>query len=118
MLPRASVSLLWLSLLIGCTIPIQQGDSIYTFGMVKTPTVQNCTDHDQSCYALGRYSEHYGLRFSQGVSIGYTEQNLVMVPLDCRVVLLVHNQAQFEMAYELYKSEIDKGGLCAAITPD
>ncbi len=99
-------------------MPIRQGDSTYTIGVVKTPAVQDCTQQDQLCYAIGRKSEHYGLRISDGIGIGYMAQNIVAVPLECRVVVLVQNQQQLDRAIHLYRTELSKGDLCTAIKPD
>jgi hypothetical protein len=119
-LQAAALLLVVLPMATGCAVPLGQGDNTYTVGVVKTPTVRDCTQQDQPCYAVGRKSEHFGLRISDGIGIGigYMAQNIVAVPLECRVVVLVQNQQQLEHAIRLYKTELSKGDLCTAIKPD
>lgn len=58
-----------------------------------------------------------GLRFADGVSVGYVRDKQTVVPIDCRFVLLVSTQKQLEDA--LQKLSLFQGmpNVCAAVSP-
>ena len=58
-----------------------------------------------------------GIRIGDGFGIGFLHDKQVVVPLDCRVVVLVATQKQLDDAVE--KLSFFKGlpGFCAAVSP-
>lgn len=58
-----------------------------------------------------------GLHKEEGFSIGYARERQVVVPLDCRVVVVVRNQAQLEHAHRALSALVDTGSACVAVSP-
>jgi hypothetical protein len=58
----------------------------------------------------------YGLRVEDGIGVGFFQANRVYVPLDCRFVAIVANQAQFEHLLRTL-SHLEKDQLCVAVSP-
>ncbi|MNR26673.1 hypothetical protein D3C85_1439030 [compost metagenome] len=56
-----------------------------------------------------------GLYAGNGVGIGYVRDRRVVVPLDCRLVVLVANQQQLDHAMQRLNAMGKTGGLCAAV---
>jgi hypothetical protein len=59
----------------------------------------------------------YGLWFGAQSGIGYTKQNWLNLPLDCRVVIVVHDKAQLAWVIETL-SELEGDTLCATVSAD
>jgi hypothetical protein len=58
-----------------------------------------------------------GLHKEEGFSLGYARERQVVVPLDCRVVVMVRTQAQLEHAHRALSALVDTGSACAAVSP-
>jgi hypothetical protein len=58
-----------------------------------------------------------GLRIDNGVGVGYVRDRMVVVPLDCRTVLLVANQRQYDGAVRHLHELGAQGSACAALDP-
>jgi hypothetical protein len=71
---------------------------------------------DVSAVGLRIASGHDGGIWS-GIGVGYSRDRQVVVPLDCRVALLVANQAQLDDAVARLTPYISNGSLCAAVSP-
>ena len=56
-----------------------------------------------------------GLRVGGGVGLGYVRDRQVVVPLDCRLAILVATQAQLDDALARLPTLVGKAGICAAI---
>lgn len=56
-----------------------------------------------------------GIRVGDGIGVGYVRDRQVHVPLDCRVVLLVANQAQLDHALRQLPALKDQPHLCTAV---
>lgn len=54
-----------------------------------------------------------GIRVDSGVSLGYLQESLLFVPLDCRLVVFVRNEQQLLHAKKMLES-IAKERLCVA----
>ena len=52
-----------------------------------------------------------------GIGVGYSRDRQVVVPLDCRVAVLVANQAQLDDAVMRLNHHINNGRLCAVVDP-
>ena len=63
----------------------------------------------------------WGLRVSSGaqagIGVGYSRDRQMVVPLDCRVAVLVANQAQLDDAITRLNHHINDGRLCAVVDP-
>ena len=63
----------------------------------------------------------WGLRVGSGaeagIGIGYSRDRQIVVPLDCRVAVMVANQAQLDDAVVRLNHHINNGGLCAVVDP-
>ena len=63
----------------------------------------------------------WGLRVGSGaetgIGVGYSRDRQVVVPLDCRVAVLVANQAQLDDAVMRLNHHINNGRLCAVVDP-
>ena len=58
-----------------------------------------------------------GLRVSNGVGVGYSRDRQVVVPLDCRLAIMVANQAQLDDALARLPALLGNSGICAVINP-
>lgn len=58
-----------------------------------------------------------GLRVGNGVGVGYSRDRQVVVPLDCRLAVMVANQAQLDEALARLPALLDRSGVCAVINP-
>ena len=56
-----------------------------------------------------------GIKVGDGVSVGYMRDKKIVVPLDCKTVILVSNQEQLDKTIQLLKQFDVKDGLCASI---
>ena len=91
---------------------MRRGDEIVThhFGYVKVVTpAPNAPD--AGVVSLGL--ETYGLRLEDGLGIGFFSDKKLYIPLDCRIVVLVANQAQLDRAIEHLNASA-KEGVCVA----
>jgi|GEM_PF-784186 len=81
------------------------------FGYVRVVVPQAAADqpvYTSSTSVLGLYA-------GNGVGIGYVRDRRVVVPLDCRLVVLVANQQQLDHAMQRLNAMGKTGGLCAAV---
>lgn len=58
-----------------------------------------------------------GMRVSDGISLGYTREKFVVLPLDCRLVMLVATANQLNDAMEELSQFKNAPGICAAVSP-
>lgn len=58
-----------------------------------------------------------GIRVDNGVGVGFIEDSQVVVPLDCRLVVLVANQAQLDQAINQMSLFKNMPGVCTAVSP-
>jgi hypothetical protein len=58
-----------------------------------------------------------GLHEERGFSVGYARDRQLVVPLDCRVVVLVRNRAELEHAHRALSALVDTGAGCVALSP-
>ena len=94
-------------LITGCTF--QGGNTTHHIGYVQTIDAKGSTDGVSS-----KAIRTIGVRFRDGIGVGYFDEKRVVVPLDCRLVIIVRNQAQLDEA--LQRLEGLKGReLCVAI---
>lgn len=59
----------------------------------------------------------FGMRVRDGFSFGYVRERFVIVPLDCRLVVLVATDKQLNDAMEKFSLFNDTPGICAAVSP-
>ncbi len=107
--PLASNAAAVLALALGGCAQTAGGDVTHYFGWVR---VERPRTSDQSVVA-----DHYtsvGLRVRDGVGLGYAREQRVYVPLDCRLVVLVRNQAQLDRAIDQLQSTFGRDGLCVS----
>jgi hypothetical protein len=119
---------LWLIVLAsisGCTsvATIEPNGSLvrHYLGYVKVAIPQAAArgavyTSDVSVVGLRIASGHDG-GIGSGIGVGYSRDRQVVVPLDCRVALLVANQAQLDDTIARLTPYISKGSLCAAVSP-
>jgi hypothetical protein len=55
-----------------------------------------------------------GLRIGNGIGLGYFHDKTITVPLDCRLVLLVHNSEQLKLAADLIRG-LQESSACTGI---
>jgi hypothetical protein len=58
-----------------------------------------------------------GLRVAEGIGVGYARDRQIVVPMDCRLVLLVATQAQLDAAVERMPMALASANACAVVTP-
>ena len=58
----------------------------------------------------------YGIKVEQGFTLGYSDTNVVRVPIDCRAVILVKTQEQLDQVKQLLNGK--ESDICGAVTPD
>lgn len=58
-----------------------------------------------------------GIRVGGGMGIGYARDRQIVVPLDCRLVLLVATQAQLNAALDSASRMFDNPNSCAVMAP-
>ncbi len=58
-----------------------------------------------------------GVRLGNGIGVGYSRDRQVVVPLDCRIAVLVANQAQLDDAVARLPTLFSKGDICAVVSP-
>lgn len=58
-----------------------------------------------------------GIRIDNGIGIGFLRDKRVVVPLDCRLVILVSTQRQLDDAVRKLSFFKDMPGFCAAVSP-
>lgn len=58
-----------------------------------------------------------GLRMANGIGVGYSRDRQIVVPLDCRLVLLVATQAQLDAAVDRMPAALASANACAVVTP-
>jgi hypothetical protein len=56
-----------------------------------------------------------GIKIGDGLSVGYMRDKKIIVPLDCKAVILVSNQQQLDQTVQLLKQFGEKEGLCASL---
>lgn len=81
------------------------------FGYVRVVVPQAAADqpvYTSSTSILGLYA-------GRGVGIGYVRDRQVVVPLDCRLVMLVASQQQLDHAMQRLSALGKTEGLCAAV---
>jgi hypothetical protein len=55
----------------------------------------------------------FGLRLDRGVSLGYLQDRLISIPLDCRLVIFIRSAAELEHAAKMLRA-ISKDDICVA----
>ena len=58
----------------------------------------------------------YGVKVAHGFTLGYSNTNVVRVPLDCRAVILVKTQEQLEQVKQLLNGK--EKDICGTVTPE
>ena len=115
-----AIRLLWLSVLplAGCaplaTVNSDGTISHHYFGYVKVVVPQSYSSEGQ-IHAVDVTS--VGLQVRDGVGVGYFRDNRIVVPLDCRLVVLVKNQGQLDNAVDSLKA-MGGNNICASIYRD
>ena len=86
---------------------------IHNFGyvkLVKPPIYPNKSEINVTGVEL------IGFSVGEGFTLGYKSNEIIQVPLDCRVLIIVENSEQFEHLLKEFK--IIKGdNICATISP-
>ncbi|TDM04910.1 MAG: hypothetical protein C4K60_20975 [Ideonella sp. MAG2] len=59
----------------------------------------------------------WGLRLGQGLALGYHRDQLLTVPLDCRIVFIIRDSAELRHAQSLLQ-QLGQEPLCTTTTPD
>lgn len=57
-----------------------------------------------------------GLRVGGGIGVGYSRDRQVVIPLDCRLAVLVANQAQLDDAVARLPTLLRQGEICAVVS--
>lgn len=105
--------------LSACAVPLGTdqdegtGEARHYIGLVTVTDPPVAQDGVRS-----RRVEAVGLSVTGGLSVGYVREDRIFVPLDCRIVILVRNQAQLDEVVSRL-AEIDGGrNPCVAIEPE
>ena len=59
----------------------------------------------------------WGLRVGQGLSVGYLHDQVISVPLDCRIVFIIRDSAELRHAQSLLQ-QLGQEPLCTTTTQD
>ena len=57
----------------------------------------------------------FGIRWHNGLGIGYFSGKEVVTPLDCRIVFLVKDREQIDRTIKLFNNNVKESEVCAAI---
>jgi hypothetical protein len=95
--------------LLGCQSP-EESSSSQHIGFVEVTPI---TQQDEA--VVGRSVETIGIRIGPGLGIGYFEETRIAFDRDCRLVVLVPNDAALTRLLEGLK-HMKQGELCAAVT--
>jgi hypothetical protein len=99
---------LLICLLSGCSV--DRGNATHHFGYVRI------VDASDDRVVASKSVQTLGVRIGDGVGVGYFDEWRIAVPLDCRIVIVVRNQAQLDEALERLE-DVPKGELCVAVKP-
>jgi hypothetical protein len=58
-----------------------------------------------------------GLRVGGGIGVGYSRDRQMVIPLDCRLAVLVANQAQLDDAVTRLNTVFGNRDICAVVSP-
>lgn len=83
------------------------------FGYVRVEVPQ--ADASQPVYVSDVST--LGIRVGNGIGVGYLREKQIVVPLDCRLVILVSNQGQLDDAVKKLSFFEGLPGLCAVVSP-
>lgn len=86
-------------------------------GYVKVATPQAAARGEIHTTDVSVWGLRVGSGAEAGIGIGYSRDRQLVVPLDCRVAVLVANQAQLDEAVIRLNHHINNGGLCAVVDP-
>jgi hypothetical protein len=91
---------------------IAAGDTVRMFGFV---TVEKPLLHGPDAMDVTGLKV-VGLRFEEGVTIGYAKESWVHVPMDCRMVVIVQDDSQLGRVLDVLK-KMEGDALCATVSP-
>jgi hypothetical protein len=108
------------SLNIGCAAYSASAQGFMTkryFGWLEVTTKANPADTAQTAQQTIKQGQiervrTIGLRVSNGVAIGYTDDAMISLPLDCRLVIVVKTIEQIRQIAETYPQLLKTEHLC------
>ena len=108
---------LFFTMLIGCTSHItvdEKGRTVaHHFGYVRIIKPPFLNNNDTMNVTAVRV---LGFSIENGFTLGYTENEIISIPTDCRLMVIVQNKQQLELLVDqLHDLQGEK--ICAAVTP-
>ena len=98
-------------LLAGCAFNEGKTRITHHVGYIKIVESEGST-----AGVVSRSVRTVGVRVEDGIGVGYFDEKHIVVPLDCRLVIITQSQAQLDEALQ-YLENLQRKELCVAIEP-
>lgn len=104
-----AVGMYIIHLLAGCTL--FDADTTHHIGYVRIVEAEGSTQG-----VTAKAIRTTGIRVSRGVGLGYFDEERIVVPIDCRLVIILETQAELAEALQRLES-LERNELCIASVP-